>query len=198
MVVLASSNQGKIKEFGLLLGDEVKAYSELIEPFEIIEDGDSFAQNALIKARSVYSRLGGEYLVLADDSGISVPALGGEPGIYSARYAKEGASDAENRQKLIDRLKANAIKRTPAFYTAALALVCKEGEYVVHGWMHGEVTRQEVGENGFGYDALFIPQGLEVRAAELSDEQKLEISHRKQALERMAPIVGMIEGLRRD
>jgi len=114
-------------------------FGEVMEPFEIVEDGDTFAANALIKARAIYAQLGEAYIVISDDSGISVPVLGGEPGIYSARYAGEDASDKENLYKLIDTLKARAIERTPAYYTAAIAIVSAKGEYVVHGWMHGEV-----------------------------------------------------------
>jgi len=191
-IVLATGNKGKLREFQAMCEGDVVAYDTLIVPFEIVEDGETFAQNALIKARAVYEKLGGGHLVIADDSGISVPALGGEPGIYSARYAGEGASDKDNLYKLIDTLKARGIARTPAYYTAAVAVVGEKGEYVVHGWMHGEVLNEARGEKGFGYDPMFIPEGYDKTLGELDDEVKKAFSHRAKALRLVKPIVEML------
>ncbi len=190
-LVLASGNSGKIREFKQLLGDELKAFSELIAPFEITEDADSFAGNALLKARAIYERLGEEYLVISDDSGITVPLLGGEPGIYSARYAGEGATARQNLEKLITEV-GRLTARTPAYYTAAIAIVSKYGEYVVHGWMYGEVISEARGDQGFGYDPSFIPEGYTQTLAELGDEVKAEISHRHKALALAKPIIEML------
>jgi len=190
-LVLASGNSGKIREFKQLLGDELKAFSELIAPFEIIEDADSFAGNALLKARAIYERLGEEYLVISDDSGITVPLLGGEPGIYSARYAGEGATARQNLEKLIAEV-GRQTARTPAYYTAAIAIVSKYGEYVVHGWMYGGVINEARGDQGFGYDPMFIPEGYTQTLAELGDEVKAEISHRHKALALAKPIIEML------
>jgi XTP/dITP diphosphohydrolase len=192
-LVLASGNKGKIKEFQNMLEDEIVPYSSLLGDMEIIEDADSFGGNALIKARTIYQKLGEDYLVISDDSGISVPALGGVPGIYSARYAGEGASDVDNLNKLIATLKSNAIKITPAYYTAAIAIVSKYGEYVVHGWMHGDVIRQARGDKGFGYDPMFIPTGYDLTLGELDDEIKKTISHRAKALKLAKPIIQMLQ-----
>jgi XTP/dITP diphosphohydrolase len=192
-LVLASGNKGKIKEFQNMLEDEITPYSSLLGDMEIIEDADSFGGNALIKARTIYQKLGEDYLVISDDSGISVPALGGVPGIYSARYAGEGASDVDNLNKLIATLKSNAIKITPAYYTAAIAIVSKYGEYVVHGWMHGDVIRQARGDKGFGYDPMFIPTGYDLTLGELDDEIKKTISHRAKALKLAKPIIQMLQ-----
>jgi XTP/dITP diphosphohydrolase len=192
-LVLASGNKGKIKEFQNMLEDEITPYSSLLGDMEIIEDADSFGGNALIKARTIYQKLGEDYLVISDDSGISVPALGGVPGIYSARYAGEGASDVDNLNKLIATLKSNAIKITPAYYTAAIAIVSKYGEYVVHGWMHGDVIRQARGDKGFGYDPMFIPAGYDLTLGELDDEIKKTISHRAKALKLAKPIIQMLQ-----
>jgi XTP/dITP diphosphohydrolase len=192
-LVLASGNKGKIKEFQNMLEDEIAPYSSLLGDMEIVEDADSFGGNALIKARTIYQKLGGDYLVISDDSGISVPALGGVPGIYSARYAGEGASDVDNLNKLIATLKSNAIKITPAYYTAAIAIVSKYGEYVVHGWMHGDVIRQARGDKGFGYDPMFIPTGYDLTLGELDDEIKKTISHRAKALKLAKPIIQMLQ-----
>ncbi|NCB54297.1 MAG: non-canonical purine NTP pyrophosphatase [Epsilonproteobacteria bacterium] len=184
-IILATSNQGKVREFQAWIGEhEVLAYSDVIEPFEIEETGLSFKENALIKARAVYERLGDKnVLVLSDDSGISVPALGGIPGIYSARFAGANAGAKENLNKLIQTLKDNALTKTPAFYTAAIALVCAKGEFCVHGWMHGEAIAGARGNNGFGYDPMFIPEGYEQTLGELDESVKKAFSHRARALE---------------
>ena len=191
-LVLASSNRGKVKEFRQMCEGEIIPFSDLIEPFEIVEDGDSFAQNALIKAKTIYEKLGDDYLVIADDSGISVPLLGGDPGIYSARYAGEGASDRDNLEKLIARLKEKGVERTPAYYTAAIALVSRYGEYIVHGWMYGEVIDEKRGDKGFGYDPIFIPEGYTQTLGELDQEIKSAISHRGKALRLAKPVIGML------
>ncbi len=192
-LVLATSNKGKVREFNQLCDTAVIPYSDLIEPFEIVEDGDTFAANALIKARAIYERLGSDALVIADDSGISVPLLGGEPGIYSARYAGAGAGDKENLHKLIDTIRARGVVRTPAYYTAAIAIVGSFGEYVVHGWMYGDVIGEARGEKGFGYDPMFIPEGYELTLGELEDDVKSEISHRAKALKLAKPILTMLK-----
>jgi len=133
-----------------------------------------------------------DYLVIADDSGISLPVLGGSPGIYSARYAGENATDKENLYKLIEAVKEKGLKSTPAYYTAAIAIVSKYGEYVVHGWMHGDVIDEARGEKGFGYDPMFIPKGYTLTLGELNDDVKSRISHRGKALALAKPIIGML------
>ena len=183
-LVLATSNKGKVREIKeLCKAYEVVPYSELIEEFEIVEDGDTFKENALIKARAVYEALGDEdAVVLADDSGISVDVLGGAPGIYSARYAGEDADDKENLYKLIDAIKEKGVERSPAHYTAAIAIVTKNKERVVHGWMYGTALTQARGDGGFGYDPMFIPEGFDKTLGELDEEIKKELSHRSKAL----------------
>lgn len=183
-LVLATSNKGKVKEIKALCSEyEVIPYSELIEEFEIVEDADSFKENALIKARAVYKALNDEsVVVIADDSGISVDALDGAPGIYSARYAGEGAGDKDNLNKLIESLKEKNLDSSRAFYTAAIAIVTKDRERSVHGWMYGDVIPQARGEGGFGYDPMFIPYGYTQTLGELDDRIKKELSHRSKAL----------------
>lgn len=183
-LVLATSNKGKVREIKALCKDyEVIPYSELIEEFEIIEDADSFKDNALIKARAVFKALQDEDLiVLADDSGISVDILGGEPGIYSARYAGKDASDKDNLYKLVDAIKEKNVDSSPAHYTAAIAIVTKNSEFTVHGWMHGKALARTSGDGGFGYDPMFIPEGYELTLGELDDEVKQKLSHRAKAL----------------
>ena len=191
-IVLATGNKGKLREFKQMCQDEVVAFSDLLGEFEIVEDGDTFAANALIKARTIYEKLGEEYLVISDDSGISLPILDGAPGIYSARYAGEGVTDKDNLYKLIDAVKEKGLKSTPAYYTAAIAIVSKYGEYVVHGWMHGDVIDEARGDKGFGYDPMFIPSGMELTLGELEDDVKSKISHRGKALELAKPIINML------
>ncbi len=193
-IVLASSNKGKLKELKELMDDfEVYSYGELIEPFEIVEDASTFKGNALLKARAVYDALNDkDAIVLSDDSGISVEALGGEPGVFSARYAGAGATSEENLQKLIENLKKLGLKSSPAYYTAALAIIYKGREQSVHGWMHGSVIDEKRGNNGFGYDPIFVPLGYDKTLGELSESIKKELSHRSKAL-RLAKI--LLKGL---
>ncbi|MCD6432465.1 MAG: RdgB/HAM1 family non-canonical purine NTP pyrophosphatase [Sulfurimonas sp.] len=183
-LVLATSNKGKVREIKALCEEyEVIPYSELIEEFEIVEDGDSFKENALIKARAVFKALDDKnVIVMADDSGISVDILDGEPGIYSARYAGVEADDKDNLYKLIDDIKAKGVKSSPAHYTAAIAIVTNKGKYCVHGWMHGTAITKAVGNGGFGYDPMFIPDAYDKTLGELDDEIKKKLSHRSKAL----------------
>ncbi len=182
-IILASGNKGKIKEFKAYMDGNVLSYADVMEPFEIVEDGKTFKENALIKARAVYEKLDNEAIVIADDSGISVDIFDGEPGIYSARYAGVDATSEQNLNKLICKLKEKNLKITPAFYTAAIALVCKKGEFCVHGWMYGNIIDEKRGKNGFGYDPIFMPLGYDKTLGELGDEVKKKLSHRSSALE---------------
>lgn len=197
-VVLATSNKGKVREIIELLHDrQVHPYTDLIEGFEIVEDGSTFQENALIKARAVYAALGDENaVVIADDSGISVDALGGEPGIYSARYGGEGASDRDNLLKLVEALKEKNLQTSPAHYTAAIAVVSREGERCVHGWMYGDVITELRGENGFGYDPIFIPAGYHQTLGELPNDVKKGLSHRSKALALAKILIDQIKFLR--
>ena len=193
-IILATGNQGKLREFRNMCDVEVIAFSDILGDIEIVEDADSFKGNALIKARTIYEKLESrEYIVFSDDSGISVPLLGGEPGIYSARYAGEGATDKENLYKLVDAVKEQGRENTPAYYTASIAIVSRYGEYTVHGWMHGTILSQTRGDKGFGYDPMFVPDGYDKTLGELDDEVKKSISHRAKALELAKPIIKMLQ-----
>lgn len=192
-LVIASANRGKIKEFSAMMGVPIVPFYELIEEIEIVEDGSTFAQNALIKARQIYKQLNDDSIVIADDSGITIDALGGEPGIYSARYAGVGASDKENLQKVVTKLSQKGLTSSKAHYTAALAVVSKFGEYVVHGWMHGSAITTPRGKKGFGYDPIFIPQGFNKTLGELDESVKKSLSHRAKALALLQPIIKMLQ-----
>jgi len=189
-IIVASSNKGKIKEIKDFLG-EVYPYTDFIEPVEIEESGKTFKENAIIKATEIQKYFPND-IVLADDSGISVSILGNAPGIYSARYAGEGASDKDNLNKLINELKKRNIKKTPAFYTAAIALATPYGIYTTHGFMYGDVIDEARGTKGFGYDPMFIPKGYNKTLGELDSDIKKKISHRSKALELAKKIIKVI------
>jgi len=183
-LVLATSNKGKVREIKAMCKEfEVIPYSELIEEFEIIEDADTFKENALLKAHAVFKALDDEnVIVIADDSGISVDVLGGAPGIYSARYGGENADDKDNLDLLMKNIKALGVESSPAFYTAAIAIVTKNSERTVHGWMYGTALTTAQGKGGFGYDPMFIPMGYDKTLGELDDATKRALSHRSKAL----------------
>jgi len=189
-IIVASSNKGKIREIKDFLG-EVYPYTEFIEPIEIEESGKTFKENAIIKAKEIQKFFPND-IVLADDSGISVPVLENAPGIYSARYAGEGASDKDNLNKLINELKKRNIKKTPAFYTAAIAIATPYGIYTTHGFMYGDVIDEARGDKGFGYDPMFIPKGYNKTLGELDSDIKKRISHRSKALELAEKIIRVI------
>jgi len=191
-IVLATSNKGKIKEIKKYFGENVVAFSDLIEPFEIIEDGDSFKENAIIKAKAIYKKLP-NHIIIADDSGISVPIFGNIPGIYSARFAGDNVTDKDNLDKLINELKNNNIKKTQAFYTSAIAIASPYGIFTTHGFMYGDVIDEARGDKGFGYDPMFIPQGFDKTLGELDDDIKKSISHRTKALNLAKYILDIIK-----
>ncbi len=181
-MIFATGNKHKLRELRELLpGIDLEPLPEavMLPP----EDGDSFAEIALKKARATH-RATGE-AVIADDSGIGVAALGGRPGILSARYGGEGASDEENLEKLLREVAASGGDRR-AFYTCALALVEADGsEHVFESIWEGTLIEEARGEGGFGYDPAFVPEDTgagDIRtAAELSQAEKNEISHRGKA-----------------
>ncbi len=197
-IILASSNKGKIIEIQKLLPSfEVIPYSEILGSFEIIEDGYSFKENAIIKTKTVVEKLQGikyneDYIVISDDSGITVPILNNEPNIYSARYAGANATDKENNDKLISKLKLKNISKTKAFYTACLAIGYKNNIYTTHGWMYGDVIAESIGDGGFGYDPLFIPSGYTQTLGTLDVSIKKDLSHRTKALNLAMKLIKVI------
>lgn len=185
-IIIASSNQGKIKEIKKFFNMDTYAYSEIMDYFDIVEDADTFKGNAILKAEAINNKLTleqkKEFIVLSDDSGITVPSLGNVPGIYSARYAGTNATSKDNLAKLINTLKENNLDKTPAYYTCAIAVIANDRLSTTHGWMHGNVIDEERGTNGFGYDPMFIPEGFNTTLGEMSEDIKKELSHRTQAL----------------
>lgn len=185
-VVLATGNAGKVKEMADVLsqfGFDVVAQSEFgIESPE--ETGLTFVENALIKARFAAKMTG--LPAIADDSGLSVMALGGEPGLYSARYAGEQASDADNRQKLLAKMQGQE-NRLAKFVSCIVFLKYETDPtpYIALGECFGEILTEERGENGFGYDSLFFYPPKACTFAELETKEKKAISHRAIALEQL-------------
>lgn len=196
-IVLATSNKGKLREFKQMCQADILPYQELLGDIEIEETEDSFKGNAILKAQEIYNKLAEQdnekYIVVADDSGLVVEALGGEPGIYSARYAGEGVSDEANMNKLIDNLTQKSLTSSKAHYTCAIAIVSQYGVYCVHGWVHGTINTLPKGDQGFGYDPLFAPDGYHQTMAQMSRELKSKISHRAKALALAKPIVEMLK-----
>ena len=184
-LIIASNNAHKVGEIKQILGsrfEEILSLREAEVCHETIEDGDSFMANSLKKAREIAEITG--CAALADDSGLCVDALGGAPGIYSARYA--GVDSAELRDRAnCDLLLKNlaGISGRNAHFTCAIALVYPDGrEVMAEGYIHGEIIDEFRGENGFGYDPLFLPKGYSRTVAELSESEKNSISHRANAL----------------
>ena len=178
-IVIASSNKGKLKEFKKIFdGFEIISQSELGIK-DAIEDGKTFFENALIKARNASYHSG--IFSIADDSGLVVPELNFEPGIYSARYSGQNASDGSNRKKIIDELKKLNKEEAEAFYICALVGIRNYKDpipYFSTGKIYGKVKITESGEGGFGYDKIFYPNDIDGSMASLNSEIKNKISHR--------------------
>ena len=180
-LVVASGNKGKIKEIKAILGDKYNVVSMKDEGcfLDVEETGSAFLENALIKARAVSEYLNED--VIADDSGLMVESLNGAPGIYSARYAGEHGNDALNRKTLLENLQGALNRR--AKFVSAVVLYRTDGSYDFGiGETHGVITDKERGDNGFGYDSLFLSDDLGVTFGEATDEQKNAVSHRYRAL----------------
>lgn len=178
-IVLASGNAHKIKEIAQMLPEyEVVGYKELGFDEEIVEDGSTFYENALIKAKTVSLAL--NLPALADDSGICVEALGGQPGIYSARYAGDGI-DAHNNALLLENIK--GVKNRKAKFVCCMVFYKPDGTIITAtGETHGDIMDCEQGENGFGYDPLFFSHDLQKCLGVASDIEKNSISHRFRAI----------------
>ena len=184
-LIIASNNAHKVGEIKHILGsrfEEILSLREAGVCHETIEDGDSFIANSLKKAREIAEITG--CAALADDSGLCVDALSGAPGIYSARYAGVDSADLRDRATcdlLLKNLTGSSDRN--AHFTCAIALVYPDGrEVMAEGYIHGEIIDEFRGENGFGYDPLFLPKGYSRTVAELSESEKNSISHRANAL----------------
>ncbi|MCH5184891.1 MAG: XTP/dITP diphosphatase [Oscillospiraceae bacterium] len=182
-IVAATRNNGKIKELQAILSDldiEIVSQAEAGIDIEVEETGDTFEKNALIKAKSVSMLC--DDPVIADDSGLCVEALGGAPGVYSARYAGENASDEEKNNKILAEL--GETKNRKAKFVCVTALVFPDGyEVTATGETYGSITYEPHGEKGFGYDPIFYSDDLKKTFADADDNEKNKVSHRARALQ---------------
>ena len=196
-LILASNNKKKIKEMKEILKEldiEVKSLENEGIDIDVVEDGKTFEENAKKKAKEIYEYLikrgDNNFIVLADDSGLAVDYLNGEPGIYSARYSGEHGNDVKNNEKLLKNLNGVSKKDRGAKFICQLAMFTDEGEYFkVTGEVKGHIMEELHGEGGFGYDPLFFYESLNKTFAELTSEEKNEISHRGIALEELKKVI---------
>lgn len=185
-LIFATGNKGKLREASEILGP---AY-HLVTPSElgcfddIEETGTTMRENALIKAEYLWSRFGKN--CFADDSGLEVDALGGAPGVYTARYAGDDKDFIRNMQKVLDELdKVDDDMGRRARFRCVIALIFNGEKYFFEGTLEGRIAREMSGSGGFGYDPIFIPEGYSVTLAEVSEDEKNSISHRFVALSKM-------------
>jgi XTP/dITP diphosphohydrolase len=183
-LVLATHNAHKVKEVAAILEPLVPGLELLgYEGPEPIEDGSSFLENSLIKARAAYLHTG--ITSIADDSGLAVEIMGGSPGIFSARWSGD-KDDEKNRNLVLAQLRDVQSGNRAASFVCTISLVGESGEVSFTGVLPGHIAELASGTNGFGYDPIFIPEGFEVSSAELEPEVKNSISHRSMALSQLA------------
>ncbi len=192
-IIFATGNPGKMKEIRMILADlkikgepvEILSMKEAGIVLDIEENGSSFAENAIIKAKAVWTA-GNGAIVLADDSGLEIDYLNKEPGIYSARYLGEDTSYHEKNSNLIERLSGVPEEKRTARFVCAIACVLPNGQVLTkEAAVEGRIGYEEKGKNGFGYDPIFIVPSYGKSTAELTEEEKNEISHRGKALRAM-------------
>lgn len=184
-VILASRNEGKLREMRIILSkygmDVVSRDDAGIPAFEVEETGTTFEENSYLKAKAIMEASGCP--TIADDSGLVVDALGGEPGVYSARYAGEGCNDDDNNELLLRRMESVPDGERSARFVSVITMLFPDGrKLVAKGTVEGRIDRCLDGEGGFGYDPLFIPDGYDRSFGVLSSEIKNSISHRAKAL----------------
>jgi XTP/dITP diphosphohydrolase len=201
-LVLATRNQGKITEFRRILEELAPGQIELIgvdqfpDLVDVDETGATFGENSLLKARYTSQATG--LPAIADDSGLCVDALNGDPGIFSARWAGVHGNDQANLEKVLDQLKDVPDEKRTAHFKCVASLVLPDGrEQVAEGRFEGHILHAPVGENGFGYDPIFQPLGLSISSAQMSAQEKDLVSHRGKSLRAIAPhVIQMLASLR--
>ncbi|NCE78892.1 XTP/dITP diphosphatase [Turicibacter sp. TS3] len=188
-IIIATKNAGKAKEFEHIFKPynvRVKSLLDFEEMDDIVEDGKTFEENALIKARAIANQF--NQMVLADDSGLEVDALDGRPGVYSARYAGEGRNDEDNILKVLHELEGVPTDERGARFVCALAIVTPQGdEVVVRGTCEGRILTECLGTEGFGYDPIFYLPHLSKTMAQLPKSEKNVLSHRADAFVKLQP-----------
>ena len=191
-IIAASSNEHKIKEIQAIMAKfamtVISRKEAGVADFEIEEDGETFEENSYKKAIEIMKATG--QITVADDSGLMVDYIGGAPGVYSARFAGEQCDDAKNNEKLLKLLSGVPDKERTAKFVSVITLIFPDGEALVaRGECHGRIIHTPVGENGFGYDPLFVPDGQNKTFAQLSEEEKNSISHRAKALKKLEKLL---------
>jgi XTP/dITP diphosphohydrolase len=200
-LVLATRNQGKITEFRRILDELAPGQIELIgvdqfpDLVDVDETGSTFEENSLLKSRYTCAATG--LPAIADDSGLCVDFLNGDPGIFSARWAGNHGNDQANIEKLLEQLKDVPDNKRTAHFTCIASLVMPDGrEQIAEGRFEGHILHAPVGENGFGYDPIFQPLGLSISSAQMSAQEKDLVSHRGKSLRAIAPhVIQMLASL---
>lgn len=192
IIIAATGNQHKIQEISSILAtfkmQVVSRAQAGVPEIEIVEDGATFEENSKKKATEIM-KLSGR-IAIADDSGLMVDALGGDPGVYSARFAGEGATDEENNEKLLRLLEKVPDEKRGAKFVSVVTMAYPDGNVLMaRGECRGTILRAPQGSNGFGYDPLFLPSGFERSYAELTAEEKNQISHRANALQMLRTLL---------
>ncbi len=187
-LVVGTNNAGKIEELNELLVDlpvDISGLDEFENIFDVEETGTTFDENAILKANSYALQTG--FWALSDDSGLAVEALGGAPGVYSARYAGENAKNEERIAKLLSALAKTGSRSRRSRFVCVMALADESGaiKFIAEGVCNGRIAAAPRGTNGFGYDPIFIPEGFEETFGELSSTVKREISHRARAIQKI-------------
>lgn len=186
-IVIASSNKGKINDFKVIFSEyNVIGINELIEDFDVEETGVTFEENARLKSEAAAKAL--NKIVIADDSGLEVDALEGAPGVYSARYAGEAKDDQANIEKLLQELEDKTDRS--ARFVCVISMTTVDGKTeTFRGTVNGEITLARIGENGFGYDPIFYVPDKNKTMAQLTAEEKSEISHRRKAIDQLQAFI---------
>jgi len=189
-LIFATHNKNKVLEVKGLINQNINilSLSEINFTDEINETAKTLEGNAILKAQTIFKKT--KFDCFADDSGLLIEVLGGEPGVYSARYAGEPKNDEENIIKVLKNL--NGIENRNAQFKTVLALIIKGNEYLFEGIMEGTITHKKMGTHGFGYDPIFMPNGYSKTFAELTLDEKSKISHRALALNKMIKFIHSI------
>lgn len=197
-ILLATNNKHKVEEIQAILKDlgyEVLARDQVYDGnFDVDENADTLAGNALLKAQALRNLVSESYMVLADDTGLFVDALDGAPGVHSARYAGDAHDDEANKKKLLKELEdLPEADRTARFKTVLALMGAGKDPVFIEGILEGKIATEERGNSGFGYDPLFIPEGYQISLGQMNPEEKNRISHRHNALIKLAEYLKELE-----